>query len=65
MNYLNGRISQYEGKLKQTQQYLKAQELEYEQLLERVWQYRNRYRQMAMLLTEFIEHYVAEDPEII
>lgn len=65
MNYLNGRISQYEGKLKQTQQYLKAQELEYEQLLERVWDFRSRYRQMAMLLTEFIEHYVAEDPEII
>jgi adenylosuccinate synthase len=65
MSYLNSRINQYEAKLKQTQNYLKAQEMEYEALLEKVWEFRNRYRKMALLLTEFVEHFVSQDAEIL
>lgn len=65
MNYLNSRISQYEAKLKQTQQYLKAQEQEYEGLLQKVGQFRSRYAEAALLLSEFVENLVEQDQELL
>ena len=65
LDYLNERIMQYESKLKQTQVHLKQQEQEYEQLLSKVWETRTRYSRCALLLTEFIESYVQNDPEIL
>ena len=39
--------------------------MEYEALLEKVWEFRNRYRKMALLLTEFVEHFVSKDADIL
>ena len=30
-----------------------------------MWEFKNRYRKMAILLTEFIEAFVSDDPEIL
>lgn len=65
LEYLNERIGNYEMRLKQTQTHLKQQEQEYEGLLEKVWEIRAKYAKTDLLLTEFIEHFVQEDPEIL
>ena len=65
LEYLNERIGNYEQRLKQTQTHLKQQENEYEGLLEKVWEIRAKYAKCDLLLTEFIEHFVSEDPEIL
>jgi hypothetical protein len=65
MNYLNSRISQYEVKLRQTQVYLKAQQEEYDKLLNKVLDIRSRYGKCALLLSEFVESFAEQDPSIL
>ena len=65
MNYLNSRITQYEVKLRQTQVYLKAQEQEYEELLQKVFEIKTRYGKCALLLSEFVEFFAEKDPSLL
>ena len=65
MNYLNTRISQIEQKLQTTQSHLSLQEEEYQSLLEKMINIRNRYSKVILLLTEFIESFVEKDPSLL
>ena len=65
MNYLNSRIQQIEQKLQTTTNHLNLQEEEYQSLLEKMINIRNRYSKVILLLTEFIESFVESDPSIL
>lgn len=62
---MNSRIAQYEMKLKQTEQYVRQQELEHSTLLQKVHLQKNRYADAALLLSEFIESCVEEDKQLL
>ena len=65
MNYLNQRISQIEAKLHTTHDHLGLQEEEYRQLLEKMIGIRNRYSKVILLLTEFVESFVEQEPSLL
>ena len=65
MNYLNQRISQIETKLQTTQDHLSLQEEEYQSLLEKMISIRNRYSKVILLLTEFVESFVEQEPSLL
>lgn len=65
MNYLNQRIQQIEAKLSTTSSHLNSQEEEYRVLLEKMISMRNRYSKIILLLTEFIESFVDQDPTLL
>ena len=65
MNYLQQRIQQIEQKLKMTTGHLKMQEEEYKEHLDKMVQLRNRYSKVILLLTEFIESFVEQDPSLL
>jgi len=62
---LNRRIGEYELKLKQSKNYLRDQKIEYESLLDKVSEFRNRFGKCAILLTEFIEYFVEKEPDLL
>ena len=65
MNYLNQRIYQIETKLLSTQDHLTVQEEEYQRLLEKMISIRNRYSKVILLLTEFVESFVEQEPSLL
>ena len=65
MNYLNQRIQQIEQKLQTTTDHLSLQEEEYQQLLEKMISIRNRYSKVILLLTEFVESFVEQEPSLL
>lgn len=64
-NYLNQRIKTIEGKLVTTQHHMQMQEAEYAKLFAQLVEIRTRYSKAILLLTEFIEHFVEQDPTIL
>ena len=64
-NFLNQRIMQIEQKLQTTLNHLSLQESEHQGLLEKANNIRDRYSKVILLLTEFIESFVENDPTLI
>jgi len=65
MNYLNQRINTIEQKLKATHQHLFYQEEEYSGLLEKMQDIKLKYSRAVLLLTEFIESFVEQNPNLL
>lgn len=64
-NYLNQRIKTIESKMTTTQHHMQMQEDEYQKLFNQLVEIRARYSKAILLLTEFIEHFVEQDPTIL
>ena len=65
MNFLQARVKKYEDKIRVCQDKIEVQTEKYEQLKAKSCLVLKKYQQLGTLLSEAIEFFVQEEPELV